>query len=47
MTKVWKDADEVIKATIEIEEKYKNIKKVMYNINIYKKNYTFNKKSRI
>lgn len=29
MTKVWKDADEVIKATIEIEEKYKNIKKVM------------------
>ena len=29
MAKVWKDANEVIKITIEEEEKYKNIKKVM------------------
>ena len=29
MAKVWKDANEAIKSTIEIEEKYKKIKKVM------------------
>jgi hypothetical protein len=29
MVKVWKDADEVIKSTIEIKEEYKEIKKIM------------------
>ena len=29
MVKVWKDADEVIKSTIEIKEEYKGIKKIM------------------
>lgn len=29
MVKVWKDANEVVKATIELDEKYKDIKKVM------------------
>lgn len=29
MVKVWKDANDVVKATIELDEKYKNIKKVM------------------
>ena len=29
MVKVWKDADEVIKTNVGLEEKYKEIKKVM------------------
>lgn len=29
MAKVWKDANEVIKSTIEIKEEYKEIKKIM------------------
>ena len=29
MVKVWKDADKVIKSTIEIKEEYKGIKKIM------------------
>ena len=29
MVKVWKDADKVIKSTIEIKEEYKEIKKIM------------------
>ena len=29
MVKVWKDADDVIKTNVGLEEKYKEIKKVM------------------
>ena len=29
MVKVWKDANDVVKATIELDEKYKDIKRVM------------------
>ena len=50
MVKLWKDADEVIKSTIEIKEEYKGIKKIMEEapngVNI-KTKYKFRKDTRI